>query len=85
MIFFANLPFFSCNEEELLEIKLIEAVDGVEGGEYGEYGEYGEGLTVEVWSQWGGEGGEAQPANYTGDVSSDKLIFYWLTFLLISN
>ena len=44
MIFFANLPFFSCKEEELLEIKLIEAVDGVEGGEYGE------GLTVESWS-----------------------------------
>ena len=41
MIFFANLPFFSCKEEELLEIILIEALDGVEGGEYGE------GLTVE--------------------------------------
>ena len=44
VIFFANLPFFSCKEEELLEIKLIEAVDGVEGGEYGE------GLTMESWS-----------------------------------
>ena len=44
VIFFANLPFFSCKEEELLEIILIEALDGVEGGEYGE------GLTVESWS-----------------------------------